>query len=766
MTSAILREKPDAGKPRRGTSFCRIGVLIAGGLMAGGVLAADPLERFWDETKAGDVLRRLPVQVVPENVFVSFGNGDFKPGHENELRDDMFRDVIGRLGPYNCVTLTLRCKPDLSDRILEERAADVIAQAHRDGLQVLMDVDVRIARDEFLRRWPEDAQSRLAFDIVTPTNGVAQFRMVPEFCRDHMCYKSRRVYDVFKSRILKAWAIRVGADGVGDPATLREVTDDVCEGEVACVLSGKVADLAAGERLVVLGEFTHWSADVFSPHLMPFVHELMARYKKVGADGAMHDEWGFPSTRQRMTRFRSFWYSRNFAAAWREKTSGRDMIDDALLMAQPMRGRETERSRAIDTYFGLTYERNVEIETDFYEENKRLWGPDVYVTKHATWSARPGLGEYFHDGLSWWGAKRDWAQSDEDCEVSHCLGMMRTMGGPVWLNEGYGPSGGHYAKTVWRYALAGGRMVYHGIYGGKTLVAGPGDSKRALNQIGILRAGAGQAESRVRLLNLISRAQPVSAAAQVFGHSRLMNWTDPAFKGCGIGFLQRLGSVGYYVDAYPSTIVLTAFRVTDDGYLAAGEMKYPLVVLYRLSDEDRAAWKRLVDGRTLRTEVVETESGDAAFADRIVARLDALRAQRQTPYGKTGLRSSSSNRLPDPDGMLTLLDGTVARLKGFSPDPTGDPIEGTLVSNGTKVDYAATGICAVRCEKGEAVAVAAGALRRLKAPGLDLELDGAQDVVLVKKDGKWKGVMQVSSTEAEIPAALLKLTDDWRKLKK
>ena len=735
-------------------------------LWCGAAVAADPLEEFWDKTASGATIRRLPVQVVPENAFVSFGNGDFKPGRERALRDEMFRDVFGKLSPYNCVTLTLRCKPDLSDRILQDRVADVIRQAHADGIQVLMDVDVRIARDEFLRRWPDDAQSYLAFDIVTPTNGVARFRMLPEFCRDHMCYSSRRVYDVFKSRIAKAWAITVDADGTGDPATVRDVTDEISEGECACALSGKVVELRPDERLVVAGVFTQWSADVFSPNLLPFVHELMSRFRSLGADAAMHDEWGFPSTRACMREHRGFWYSKHFAAAWAKATDGGDMLEDAFRMVLPQKGGEAARKRLIDTYFRLTYERNVAIETDFYNENKRLWGPDVYVTKHATWSAHPTVGEFYHDGLSWWGAKRDWAQSDETCDVAHCLGMMRTMGGPVWLNEGYGPDGAHYARAVWRYALAGGRMVYHGVYGGAPLRPEPGESARTIGQTRILKAGTGKAESRVRLLNLVSRAHPVSAAAQVFGHARLMNWTDSAYADYGKDFLHRIGKAGYYVDAYPSTIVPTAFRVTEDGYLAVGAMKYPLVVLHRLSDADRAMWAKLCGNAALKTEVISLESGTEADADRVVARLDALKAVRQTPFGETGLKGGSAcpNRLPDPDGALTLMDGTVARIKGMLPDPAGDPIEGTLVSNGTSVEYAATGVCAVRVENGAVVALAAGALRSVKGPGLELKLDVPTDVVLVKRNGKWRGLVQVPTAETAIPSALAQLTDDWRRL--
>ena len=729
--------------------------------------AGDPLEKFWNET-AGRTIRRLPVQVVPENAFLSLSNIDFAQDDGTLVRDRIVRDVYGRLSPYNCITLTLRSRPDLSDAVTQARVKEVVDQAHREGMQVLMDIDVRLARDEFLRRWPDDAQGRLAFEVAAPTNGVATFRMVPEFCGDHLTYGARRVYDVYRTRLVDAWAVRVDADGVGDPATLRKVTDRICRAELGCVLSGRVEGLRDDERLVALGEFTHWSADVFSPHLIPFTHELMARYKALGADGAMHDEWGFPSTHARQRAFRSFWHSRHFAAAYAART-GRDMVEDALLVVQPLKGREAERRAAIDAYFALTFERNVAIETDFYDENKRLWGPDVYVTKHATWCPIPLVSEYFHNGLSWWGAKRDWAQSDEQCEVSHCLGMMRTFGGPCWMNEGYGPDAQHYPRNVWRYALCGGRMVYHGIYGGTTFKGLPAAERRIRSQRDILTCGGAAAESRVRLLNLISRAQPASAAAFVFGHFRLMNRLDPAYQDYGRAFLHALGRQGWQLDSFPST-ALSALRVDAEGYVCAGEQRYPVVFLHRLSADDVAGWRRFTGGRTLATRIVAYDSPpvdgaqaepmpDAATAARLLEQIGAV---KQTPFGKTGLMRGSINLLPDPDGTLKLLDGTVARIKGCTPDPTGDPIEGTLSADGTAVEYAARGIFAVRVEKGEAVALAAGALTRVKAPGLELALDRPIDVALVKRNGAWRGLLQVPAAPAEVPAPLRRLTDDWR----
>ena len=58
--------------------------------------------------------------------------------------------------------------------------------------------------------------------------------------------------------------------------------------------------------------------------------------------------------------------------------------------------------------------------------------------------------------------------------------------------------------------------------------------------------------------------------------------------------------------------------------------------------------------------------------------------------------------------------------------------------------------------------MAAGALTRVKAPGLELALDRPIDVALVKRNGAWRGLLQVPAAPAEVPAPLRRLTDDWR----
>ena len=114
---------------------------------------------------------------------------------------------------------------------------------------------------------------------------------------------------------------------------------------------------------------------------------------------------------------------------------------------------------------------------------------------------------------------------------------------------------------------------------------------------------------------------------------------------------------------------------------------------------------------------------------------------------------------------MILTDGTVVRVKGASPDLAGDAIAGTLSVGGANVEYAARGMFAARVEKGTLTGIAGGEVVRIAAPGFKLELDVPADIALTKIGGEWHGVWQTPDLSAPVPAALLKITSRWVKLR-
>ena len=628
---------------------------------------------------------RQGYNVVPECAFVYFHDEDFREQGLETMR--CLIETLGTEGAYNYLTLTLRCPShDLSEATTWARIGDVARFAHDNRLKLIVDCDPRISRAEFLKRWPDAAQEL----AIVVTNGMPASAAACPQLNDHMC-----------------------CHGPYAPTATRERP-------------------FPGGKVVI---HTLRSADVFSPQILDYARELSRRAKAAGADGALRDEWGFPPTNDKMfAEHRAFWYSGRLAETYAAETDGRNLLDDLPLLAFGPSG--ALRRNLIDVYMRLLYRRNVEIERDFYESTKRIFGPDAFVGKHPTWFPVIGTCEFMHNGLDWWAAPRDWAQGDEVTPVPALCGMAKKLGTCVWLNEGYQDDPQKYAPLVWRYALAGGRMVFHPVYPESKYFKGvPYGEWKVRSQRDVLRRGGAAAERRIRLLNLISDAPLDSPVALVFGHERVMNWDDPAYGQWGWNDAFGVWRDGYAVDAYPST-ELGVFRLDDEGFLSVGRQRYRAVMFRNLSEPNREAFARLVAGRMMRTRVFEGSDGVATY-------LSSVGAPRQTPICRKVPPAGWTAVYPQPDGTLVLTDGTVARLKASAPNWSGDPIEGVLEICGARVEYAAEGVFAARLgTDGKLDAFAGGNLRRISGPGFTRTFACPRDIVMKRTADGWVRVCE------------------------
>ncbi len=716
--------------------------------------AASPgvLARFHEENE-GKWLRRLPSWIVPENAFTCL---------RKEQMDDPANVVHRRLfalyrdrSDWNVLTYCARFA-DHDDPGVMARVAEA-ARAMRDaGIEFLMENDPRLMRDGFLDRFPDDFLRMRQFAVAEPdADGTARFEIKMEPLAD---YGGRVQYAFWRTgRIVALRAV------IGD--RMREVSaaESACNERSA---SGVVRGLVPGERLLAEVEWPLREIDPASPNLSGYARGMMLRYRDLGVAGLMRDEFTFRKAGcDSIQEHRAFWHSPHFAAAYSRRSGGRSLDDDLPLLAL---GVDTPLAHTAASDYTLTiFDVIKATEEDLYAANKEYFGHDVHVAKHTTWITAVCPWELFGNGLVWWAAPRDWSQSDECNPVPVSTGMMKKFGTPLWLNEGYGPDPGHYVKTLWRYILCGGRMVYHSIFGwdaSKTSVSKYTDpNERAYHSdADLLGDDAIRAEEISRLLPLATRAPVDCPVAHVFGHERVADWlSKDDFCNWGRPLLDGLGECGYYADAYPATeLDAGTFRVDGEGFLRVGQQRYLACILHRLSDWERAKWNELVEGRDFKTRIfVNPEIGDVARF------LDEAHAVRQTPLGPDGMGGSKENRLPPPDGLMFLVDGTAARVKGASPDFAGDPISGELKTNGCRVRYAARGLFAARCENDALTAFAGGEVTHVEGPGLSLTLDEPADIALLKIDGEWHGVWQTSDSSAPLPSPLLSITSHWVRLR-
>ena len=542
----------------------------------------------------------------PVNLFCGLGNADFEDDGTNALR---LIQAIATNTPCDFVTFTLRCKPDLNDPRVKDIFRRVAEACHVNCIRIAMDTDPRIARAEFLRRWPDDRTQLVSFDPGYRPN-----------LTDHMTGGTR------------GYEIETEA----------------------------VFDEASGAKVYGL-----YNCDVFSPHLLPYVEELMRTYRDLGADSAMRDEWGEPPCYDpAFASNKVFWYSKAMADTYRTY-SGRDLKSDIVLMGTAPAGKEVERLQAVYKYNELLFLRNTEIERHHYAKTKELFGHDAYVTKHPTWWPAICPAEFHHNGLDWWSADRDYAQTDELTPLSARLGMMKKFGGSTWMNEGYQDAPEKYLPEVKRYLLSGGRMVFHPVYGGdwgKGL--SPQEYKIASMMSIFNQPGMKDAMTQVRKAGRQSSAQLDSPVAFVFGHFEVMNWENAAaYRDWGADVARGLYAQGWAVDAYPSTeLVAGTFRVDSEGWLRVGHQRYRALVVRHLSDLCLRQVRATLSAPGVKTKLYEGKDDGVLIAE--VARdLESVGAVRQPPLVEARAFGRDKSFFPGTSGVMTLQDGQKIEVK-------------------------------------------------------------------------------------------------------
>jgi hypothetical protein len=687
-----------------------------------------------------------------------------------------FLDLHARHSAFRLLTTSIRHPVEVTDPRVHDQLKAAAEYAESKGMSLVLDLDVRLARQAFLERYPDEMQELVRLrEVPLSESGEAKLSIEAPALGDHYTFRARG-YDSLSSRVLAVYSYVTGPDGI-EPGTLEEITPrcriDAAPEGVTVTVPGAAGD--AGRTACALAAFRLFTPDVFAPHLVAFEREIAESYADVPLAGACKDEWGFPGRFKPRTD--DLWYSEAMAQAYAERRPGRALSRDLLLMARGERGRESERIAAINHYMEMSRERNAAIEAAFYDTVKAVFGPEALVATHPTWYPSICAEEVFKNGLDWWAARRDLAQTDETTPFAARTALAKKWGSALWYNMYYAPAIEAYEQDLWRHVLGGGRMNFHPAW--PVPAEGP---RPSLLGTGVLRA-----DCRARLLNLIAASPIDCPVAVVFGHVRALNWAGDGLGDGGLDLANRLWERGLYADLIPSSEIANgALRIADDGRVAYGVQRYEAVVLYGPQYERpeiaaffrKAAeaggsrlirigdWTQGFDGEAYDGNG-ELPAGMAALdVDACVARVAEELAGRgiepQTACEPQGLHGFPESMMPRRSGRCRLIDGTVIRVSG-ERDVLGDPIRETVKVNGRDVSFDAVGVAAVRLdERGQVEAVAAGALRSFTGPGLSIELETPVDLALWRASGGWQGVVQ--GIEGPIPEALTRITPDWTRL--
>ncbi|MBU4460570.1 MAG: hypothetical protein KJ579_08385 [Verrucomicrobia bacterium] len=697
------------------------------------------------------------------------------------LEPDGFREFLDAAAahtPYTLLSTSLRIsKGELTDPAIREQIGRAVRHANQLGLQVAFDLDVRLARRAFRARFPDEQQEELVLKTVDlPSNGTAEVTFAGRDLTDHMT-GGTIPYQCLTTRLVRVYTFARTAAGI-DPTTWREVpVEDVRAAAAGPRKLAVTLAAVAGRSTCVIASHTYLTPDVFAPHLLSFQREIVRSFADLPLAGVMKDEWGFPPDHSGNPAHDRAWYSQAFAQVYAERSGGRDLVRDALLMMLGAEGQTAEREAAINRYRTLTRERNAAIEDDFYRAGKAAFGPASFVVTHATWTAYPGIQEFRKHGLDWWDATRDIGQTDEEAPYPCRTSLAKRWGFPLWYNQYYARTPEPYLREMWSGALGGGRLNVHPIYPRADPKAGDGHLDLMRQP---LRAGL----ARLRMLDFITRAPLDCPVAVVFGHAAAMNWAGSSYDRVGLELASALCAAGYPADVLPSTLAAgPALRIDADSRVALGSQRYRAVVLYRPEFGDakqldffrRAAggtsalfqvggWTKDADARPL-DAATQLGARVRRFDDESACEAEVVKFLRDTGVAPVTAweRKGATHPVPPADGHAMLTDGTCIRIAG-AKNPEGDPIRETFTVQGHAVTVDAVGFVAIRfAADGSVAAFAAGGLQRLEAGSLHIELPARADLAFVREtENRTRAVLQ--GWTGDVPASLLALAPEWQRL--
>lgn len=694
----------------------------------------------------------------------------------DDLLGDNYTETLDELAshyPFDLIVTFLRFpNHELTAPEVHKRVNEMALYLKDKGVGFAPDLDIRNARRSFMKAYPDELQQMLRIKRVEA--GTRRVCMEPLLLNDHYSGGDIVAHKAVSSALARVYAYEC-ADGQVVPHTVNDITArcSALSATADSIIVSLPTDVGSATDVSVMVTFDHLYPDVFSPHILSYQHDLVAMFGDIPLAGVCKDEWGFPPyfPRYYRTGCTDYWYSAHYANAYREDT-GRDLLADCLLMAMPHQGQETERLACINDYMRLNRERNTEIEDAFYQAVKETFGPDAYVTVHSTWWPFPDRNEMKKNGLDWWSARRDLAQTDEVAPFAVRTALCKKWGSPVWYNMYYKET--DLKEQIWSSALAGGRINYLRYY--------------MLDTDELL-----EAERKVHLLNAVSRSAVDCPVAVIFGHNGAMNWATDRWEDVGMALVDSLWRAGVPTDLIPtSEITNGSLTISSDGAVTYGAQQYQAAVLYRPDLEDEEVfrffaqanpaqtallsvgdWTRDSHGQPVRrTEALPPTMEQVADVETAFARclqvLDAKDVERRS-YDWGWLDNTHfqlrdfphASVMPMHRGDVRLIDGTRIRIAAVETT-TGDVIDG-LTDGQNAVEADARGVLAVKFDRqGQLLAFAAGELRHLKAGDIDIALQEPVNVAMRRENDRsaWTGFIQ-QPEGSEIPAALRQLTDHW-----
>lgn len=290
----------------------------------------------------------------------------------------------------------------------------------------------------------------------------------------------------------------------------------------------------AGRTLIAFVGIPQTIPDLASKYLNDLYSDMLDFIKDIDIDGVMSDEWGYDvclcmeedNEQLNIRKWRELYvehvtYSNNFAEKY-TALSGGNLLEDLLYFYYTEQGHKEKSIQKVNAYhetFRDIMRRNDE---DMYALAKQKLGKDTFYGVHPTWWGNNYLQNFegFKNGLYWWEAKRDIAQTDEIVIMPIRTALTHKWESGYWYNMWYSMGTrdiNTYYKETWNNVRYAGRTHY------LAYECPNEDVVLELKPTGLLES-IEEMDTIVRSIDDYQNAAPDCRVLLLFGIENALNW--------------------------------------------------------------------------------------------------------------------------------------------------------------------------------------------------------------------------------------------------
>ena len=199
-----------------------------------------------------------------------------------------------------------------------------------------------------------------------------------------------------------------------------------------------------------------------------------------------------------------------------EKTTGLELTDTLFATRYAPAGHPEVRIRAIDEYWDFQRKAPLQIEQEFFDYSRQVFGDKNFAGIHNTFHNHLTNDEVWATGLNWWTIPRQFGMSDEDLSLPLRMGLLVSHPGNIMYDQFYGWDIHRFATKALNDARFDARLHYHGY----------NDTGRWGTDLSMqpFLSSQNPVERKIRLLNHFDPAAPKLPLLIVFGMPALLNW--------------------------------------------------------------------------------------------------------------------------------------------------------------------------------------------------------------------------------------------------